>query len=81
MPAVYHDTLSDDEARVLAAQQRAECTHVLGVANDVGIITLPNNAGHVALAIFVKESTADTPAQEKTIAQVARAVYDYFLFR
>jgi beta-lactamase class A len=53
----------------------------LGVANDVGIITLPNNAGHVALAIFVKESTADTPAQEKTIAQVARAVYDYFLFR
>ena len=53
----------------------------LGVANDVGIITLPNNAGHVALAVFVKESTADTPAQERTIAQIARAIYDYFLFR
>ena len=53
----------------------------LGVANDVGIITLPNNAGHVALAIFVKESTLDTPAQEKAIANVARTVYDYFLVR
>jgi len=53
----------------------------LGVANDVGIITLPNNAGHVALAIFVKESTLDTPAQEKVIANVARALYDYFLLR
>jgi beta-lactamase class A len=53
----------------------------LGVANDVGIITLPNNAGHVALAIFVKESTLDTPTQEKAIANVARTVYDYFLLK
>jgi beta-lactamase class A len=53
----------------------------LGVANDVGIITLPNSAGHVALAVFVKESTLDTPTQEKAIANVARAVYDYFLFK
>ena len=53
----------------------------LGVANDVGIITLPNNAGHVALSVFVKESTLDNAAQERTIAHVARAVYDYFLFR
>ena len=52
----------------------------IGVANDVGIITLPNDAGHVALAVFVKESTLDTPAQEKVIANVARAVYDYFVF-
>jgi beta-lactamase class A len=52
----------------------------IGVANDVGIIALPNNAGHVALAVFVKESTEDPAAQERAIAQVARAVYDYFLF-
>ena len=51
----------------------------IGVANDVGIITLPNNAGHVALAVFVKESTSDTATQERAIANVARAVYDYFL--
>ena len=53
----------------------------IGVANDVGIITLPHGAGHVALAVFVKESTLDTAAQEKVIANVARAVYDFFLFR
>lgn len=52
----------------------------LGVANDVGIITLPEGAGHVVLTVFVKESRADAATQERTIAQVARAVYDYFLF-
>lgn len=53
----------------------------IGVANDVGIITLPHGAGHVAIAVFVKESTLDTQAQEKVIANVARAVHDFFLFR
>jgi beta-lactamase class A len=52
----------------------------MGIANDVGIITLPDDAGHVAISVFVKESTRDSAAQERTIAQIARAVYDYFLF-
>jgi beta-lactamase class A len=52
----------------------------IGVTNDVGIITLPGDTGHVVLTIFVKESTADPAAQERAIAQVARAVYDYFVF-
>jgi beta-lactamase class A len=52
----------------------------IGVANDVGIIELPNNAGNVALAVFVKESTRPTDQQERAIAQISRAVYDYFLF-
>jgi beta-lactamase class A len=52
----------------------------LGVTNDVGIIKLPGEAGHVVLTVFVKESTADAAAQERAIAQVARAVYDYFVF-
>lgn len=50
-----------------------------GTINDVGIVTLPDDAGHVALALFVKQaSKADV--SERTIAQIARAVYDYFLF-
>lgn len=53
----------------------------IGVANDVGIVQLPDNAGHVVVAVFVKESTRDVAAQERTIAQIARATYDYFLFR
>ena len=52
----------------------------IGVANDVGIIELPNNAGHIALAVFVKESTRPAEQQERAIAQIARAAYDYFLF-
>ena len=53
----------------------------IGVANDVGIIQLPENAGNVVAAIFVKESKADPATQERAIAQIARAAYDYFLFK
>ena len=53
----------------------------IGVTADVGIIELPNGAGHVVLTVFVKEAKADPDAQERTIAQIGRAVYDYFLFR
>lgn len=52
----------------------------IGVANDVGIIDLPDGAGRVVVAVFVKESTRDVAAQERTIAQIARAAYDYFTF-
>jgi len=52
----------------------------IGVANDVGIIDLPDGAGHLVLAIFVKESSRPADVQERAIAQIARAAYDYFLF-
>lgn len=52
----------------------------LGIANDVGIVELPDGAGHVVVAVFVKESTLEAEQQERTIAQIARSVYDYFLF-
>jgi beta-lactamase class A len=51
-----------------------------GTTNDVGIITLPGEAGHVALAVFVKGSRRPSADVEPVIAQIARAVYDYFLF-
>jgi len=51
-----------------------------GTTNDVGIITLPGEAGHVALAVFVKSSRRPSADVEPVIAQIARAVYDYFLF-
>jgi beta-lactamase class A len=51
-----------------------------GTANDVGIITLPDNAGHVAIAAFVKVATKDMAERERAIAEVARAVHDFFLF-
>jgi beta-lactamase class A len=52
-----------------------------GITNDVGIITLPDDAGHVAIAVFVKSSEKGIPDRERAIAQIARAVYDFFLFQ
>jgi beta-lactamase class A len=49
--------------------------------NDVGIITLPDAAGHIAIAVFVKSSDRDMPERERAIAQITRAIYDYFLFQ
>lgn len=51
-----------------------------GTTNDVGVITLPHNAGHVILVAFVKDSTAPIPEREAAIAEVARAAHDFFLF-
>lgn len=51
-----------------------------GTTNDVGIITLPDGGGHVAIAVFVKESEREVETRERAIAQISRAVYDYFLF-
>ena len=51
-----------------------------GITDDVGIITLPNDAGHLVLTVFVKDAKVDEAAQERTIAQIARAAYDYFVF-
>jgi len=51
-----------------------------GATNDVGVITLPGNAGEVAIVVFVKDSERPVADREKVIAQVSRAAYDYFLF-
>jgi beta-lactamase class A len=48
--------------------------------NDVGIITLPGDAGHVIVVAFVKSSDRDVADRERAIAEAARAAYDYFLF-
>jgi beta-lactamase class A len=52
----------------------------IGVTNDVGIIDLPDGAGHVVVAVFVKGAASDVASQERAIAQIARAAYDYFTF-
>ena len=52
-----------------------------GTTNDVGILTLPGGAGHVAISVFVKSSTRPVADRERVIAQITRAVHDFFLFR
>ncbi|HEV7890105.1 MAG TPA: class A beta-lactamase [Pyrinomonadaceae bacterium] len=44
--------------------------------NDVGLITLPDNRGHLALAVLLDGSKLTTEKQEDLIAEAARAAYD-----
>lgn len=50
-----------------------------GVANDVGFITLPGDAGHIAISVFTKGSNKPEEASERAIAEIARTIYDYFV--
>jgi beta-lactamase class A len=50
-----------------------------GVANDIGVITLPGDLGHVAISVFTKSSTRREEEAEKAVAEVSRTIYDYFV--
>ena len=45
--------------------------------NDVGIITLPNRK-HLAIAVFVCNSTADEATRDKVIAQITKAAWNNY---
>jgi beta-lactamase class A len=45
--------------------------------NDVGIIDLPDGAGHLIVVGFVKNAD-DATRGERALAHIARAAYDYF---
>ena len=45
--------------------------------NDAGIITLPNGK-HIAITVFIQQSKEEYEAAQKLIAQIAKAVYDYY---
>jgi beta-lactamase class A len=54
------------------------------VANDVGIVTLPDDVGQLAIAVCVSSPEAQSDAAsacQRVIAHCARAVYDYYRFR
>ncbi|QKJ30641.1 class A beta-lactamase [Mucilaginibacter mali] len=48
--------------------------------NDVGIIVLPNGR-HLAVAIFITDSTAPSATRDLVIAQIAKAAHDEFVRR
>jgi len=49
---------------------------VTAAVNDAGVVTVPGEAGHFAVAVFVKGTSAPVREAEETIARLARAVYD-----
>jgi len=50
---------------------------ITAATNDIGIITLPNGR-HLAIAVFVSDSSADEATREGAIAKVAKAVWDAY---
>jgi beta-lactamase class A len=51
-----------------------------GSVNNVGLIKLPGNAGKLIVAVFIKESGKPFEDRERVIADISRALYDYYLF-
>lgn len=51
-----------------------------GYTCDVGIITLPHHAGHIAISTYIKNSTKDLANNERVLAEASRMAYDCFLF-
>ena len=47
--------------------------------NDVGLITLPDGKGHLAIAVLITRSKLSAESQEKLIAELARAAYDSYV--
>ncbi len=67
------------EGTVVAHKTGTSPTNAAGLSpatNDVGIITLPDGK-HIAIAVFVCNSTADEVTREEVIAKIAKAVYDH----
>ncbi len=48
---------------------------ITAATNDIGVITLPNG-NHIAIAVFVSDSSADEKTREAVIARIAKAVWD-----
>ena len=49
------------------------------VTNDVGLVTLPGNAGHLAIAVLIAASSLPARAQEDLIAEIARTAFNSFV--
>lgn len=63
------------------ATQLAHKTGTIGqTTNDVGVIVLPGNKGHLIVTVFVKESIYPVEVRERAIAEIARAAHDFFVF-
>lgn len=68
------------EATVVAHKTGTSDTNSLGMRaanNDVGIITLPNGK-HIAISVFVSDSFETYESDEKIIARITKAAYDYY---
>jgi beta-lactamase class A len=52
-----------------------------GTVNDVGVVTLPGDGKRLVIAVFIKKSDKPVEERERTIAEIARSVRDYYLLQ
>jgi beta-lactamase class A/beta-lactamase class A VEB len=52
-------------------------TGITAAVNDIGIVFLPNGE-HFTISVFITESAENLDANEKIIADIAKAAWDYF---
>lgn len=50
---------------------------ISAAVNDIGIVVLPNGS-HFAICVFVSNSKAGIPGDEKVIADITKAAWEYF---
>jgi beta-lactamase class A len=50
-----------------------------GTVNDVGVLNLPEDAGRVVIAVFIKKSDAAIETRERAIAEIGGAIRDCYL--
>jgi beta-lactamase class A len=48
---------------------------ITSATNDIGVITLPNG-NHIAIAVFVGDSSGDQQTREGVIAKISKAIFD-----
>ena len=53
-------------------------TGITAAVNDIGIVFLPNGQ-HFFISVFVTDSKVDAATNEKIIADIAKASWDYFI--
>lgn len=46
--------------------------------NNVGVVTLPDGRGHLAMALFVRSSPRPLPEIDRAMAALTRALFDHF---
>lgn len=52
-----------------------------GSVNDVGVVTLPGERGHLVIAVFTRSSSLPAAQRERAIAEISRSLFDYFAMR
>lgn len=55
-------------------------TAITAAVNDIGVVFLPDN-NHYFISVFITDSSENTEENEKIIADISKAVWDYFMLK